>query len=616
MSQDKKNKANAQVEAEANQAARSQEDLEAALKEEAIQSPGRVAWRRFTHNTLGMIGFCGFILIFVIIFIGSLFVPFEPYFTNGIMKNIAPGYGYMDIPGEMVNEGIRDISVGSTYSVGVSEEGNYYLWGFDSIGNLTMPDRVAEELKNKEIAQVAAGNRHILVMTEDGEVYGWGNNEFGQAEFPSDKKELVASEGLAKIAAGDDYSVGLTKKGNIFVWGSTLPNRLNRIPKDLEGQVADMRTGGINIMLLLKDGSMRLIGSKGSEIDTNMPAELKEPGNDIVDFARTQYSCVVLLGNGELITWGSKNEKVNQVPEMEGKIIDVDAGRQHFVALTDEGKVYGWGLSYYGVTEPPQAADASRVVSGYYNNYVISEDGHSYKSWGLNGFLFGTDDMGRDLFGRLIHGGKMTLIIAFFSIIISLILGIVIGLISGFYGGWVDNFLMRFSEIVASFPFYPLIITLSAILPPDISQYKRYGMIMGLLGILGWTGIARLIRGQIISEREKDYVTAAKALGLKDGKIMRAHIFPNVMSILIVNLTVGFAANLLTETGLSFLGFGVVEPLPSWGNMMTSAQSVDVIEVYWWRWIFPGLAVFLTALSVNLMGDALREALDPKAKER
>lgn len=590
--------------------------LDDVLKEEAIQSPGRMAWKRFTSNTLGMIGFIGFILFFIIIFLGSRLVPFDSYFTNGVMKNIAPGYGYMDIPKEMLNEGVADISVGSTYSVGVSKEGNYYFWGFDSVGNLDMPESVKTEIEGKKILQAAAGDRHIIIMTEDNEIYGWGNNEFGQTDFPEDKRQLIEEEGLAKIGAGDSYSVGLTEEGTIFVWGSTLPNRLNRIPPKLAGQVEDFRVGGINIMLLLKDGSLKLIGSRGSEIDTNMPDQIKKPGNDIVDFARTQYSCVVLMGDGELITWGSSNEKVSNMPEMEGKVIDVSAGRQHFSALTDAGKVYGWGLNYYGVADAPEIDNGERLISGYYNNYVLSDGDKAYKSWGLNGFLLGTDDLGRDLFSRLIHGGKMTLLIAFVSIVISIVIGIIVGLVSGFYGGWVDNVLMRFSEIVASFPFYPLIITLSAILPPDISQYQRYGMIMGLLGILGWTGIARLIRGQIISEREKDYVTAAKALGLEDGKIMRAHILPNVLSILIVNLTVGFAYNLLTETGLSFLGFGVVEPLPSWGNMMTSAQSVDVIEIYWWRWIFPGLAVFITALSVNLMGDALREAIDPKSKER
>ena len=228
----------------------------------------------------------------------------------------------------------------------------------------------------------------------------------------------------------------------------------------------------------------------------------------------------------------------------------------------------------------------------------------------------GTDDVGRDLFARLLSGGRVTLLIAFVSVIIQVFIGVVVGMISGFYGGTIDNLLQRFTEIVASFPFYPLIITLTVILPPDTSQNKRLLLIMVILGVLGWTGIARLVRGQILSEREKDYILAARALGLRENKIIANHILPNVLSIVIVQATLGYAGNLLTEAGLSFLGFGVKAPYPSWGNMLTNAQKTEVLQIYWWRWIYPALAVFLAAFTINLIGDALRDAMDPKAAER
>jgi peptide/nickel transport system permease protein len=141
-------------------------------------------------------------------------------------------------------------------------------------------------------------------------------------------------------------------------------------------------------------------------------------------------------------------------------------------------------------------------------------------------------------------------------------------------------------------------------------------MIMVILGVLSWTGLARLIRGQILSERERDYVLAAKALGIKQKHIIWRHIFPAVISIVIVNMTLGYAGSLLTEAGLSFLGFGVQKPNPSWGNILTTAQDLDVIRIYWWRWILPGLAIITAALSINLIGDALRDAMDPKNAER
>ena len=139
---------------------------------------------------------------------------------------------------------------------------------------------------------------------------------------------------------------------------------------------------------------------------------------------------------------------------------------------------------------------------------------------------------------------------------------------------------------------------------------------MVVLGVLGWMGLARLVRAQLLVEREKDFVLAAKALGIRQNKIMWRHILPNVFNLVIVTVTLGYASSLLTEAGLSFLGFGVAAPTPSWGNMLTSAQASTVIQYYWWRWFVPGLCVVLAALSANLIGDALREAMDPRENER
>ncbi|MGL5541109.1 MAG: ABC transporter permease, partial [Erysipelotrichaceae bacterium] len=176
--------------------------------------------------------------------------------------------------------------------------------------------------------------------------------------------------------------------------------------------------------------------------------------------------------------------------------------------------------------------------------------------------------------------------------------------------------LMRIAEIITSVPFMPLVITLSAFVADSMTSNERMFFIMVILGLLSWTGLARLVRAQILIEREKDFVLAARALGIKEVFIVIRHILPNVMNIAIVNMTLMYASTMLTEAGLSFLGFGVQSPQPSWGNMLSTAQSSAVIEFYWWRWILPAIAVLLAALSVNLIGDALRDALDPKANEK
>ncbi len=585
------------------------------LKEEAIQSPAKTVIKKFKNNRLGMIGLIGFIAIILMVFIGSKFVPFDAYYEQPVLKNVAPGKGYLKVPAELKSEGIKQISSGITFSVGVSEEGNLYMWGQDYEGVMDIPNSVKEQLSGKKIDQVAAAPNFIVAATEDGDIIGWGNNEFGQTRWPGGKADkTIKKEGIKKIVVGDQYTALLTKEGNLITWGAVRPSKLHVIPKEIQGHIEDIEASILNIIVRTDDNKVHILGSKSGEIFTNLPKELSQGEVEIVDFDITSKSGAAVDSTGKLWQWGSRLENLDKIPEMDGKVVQVSAGREHMIALTENGTVYGWGNDAYGEAEGIEGK-YERVYSGYFQNYAISEDGN-VKGWGLDGFRFGTDQRGRDMYERLIHGGKMTLFIALIAVTIQIVLGVTIGMISGFYGGIVDNLLMRFAEIIASFPFYPLIITISAALPPNTPQKTRMMIIMALLGLLGWTGIARLVRAQILSEREKDYIMAAKALGLKEKKIIMNHILPNILSIVIVQATLGYAGNLLTEAGLSFLGFGVVEPNASWGNMMTAAQSSTVVQYYWWRWLIPSLAIFLTALTVNLMGDALRDALDPKSQER
>ncbi|MCI5839325.1 MAG: ABC transporter permease subunit [Peptoniphilaceae bacterium] len=588
-------------------------------KEEAIESPGKVALKNFFSNPLGVIGLVLFLSIIITIFIGSRLFKFDSNYSQGTMKNISPGYGYMNYPKALKDEGVSEISVGITYSIGLSNEGNLYLWGKNTEDDiLDIPKDIQEKIKDKKISHVASGDRHVIITTEDNEFYGWGDKAFQQTSLTGDKQQIIKNEKVKKLGAGTQYSVILTEKGNLIIWGSTLNTKLNMIPKEIEGKVVDFVASNTNVIVVLDDGSIRLLGARGTELDTQMPSELKDGSIKVKKVAMTQTSAIALDENGKIYTWGPKREALTgeSVPEINSKIVDVAGGNSHFVVVDENGKLYAWGKDKYKETNTPKSdAKYEKVFAGYYNNYAIEKEGE-IDTWGLNGFLFGSDEQGRDLFTRLVYGGQMTMIISLVSTLLSIVLGVVIGMISGFSGGKIDNLLMRFSEIIASFPFYPLIITLSGLLPVNVSQNTRLMMIMVILGVLGWTGIARLVRGQILAERERDYVTAARALGISTNSILKNHIFPSVLSLVIVEATLGFGGNLLTEAGLSFLGFGVQEPQPSWGNMMTAAQTTEVIEIYWWRWIIPALAVFLSTFSINLIGDALRDAIDPRSNER
>ena len=587
------------------------------LKEEAIRSPGQVALRNYFRNPLGVIGLLMFIGIILIVFVGSAILPFNQYYSQGNLTNVAPGGAYMNFPGEMEKEGTKKISMGNTFAVGLTNENNVYVWGSNNEDNIiNIPANVKEGLAGKEVVDVAAGDRHILIATRDNELYGWGNNSFEQTKIPPMQEAQIKEEGIEKVGAGVQYSVILTKKKNLVVWGSTMASRLNLIPSSIQGQVEDFDTSPINILVAKSDGSIQLIGVMGAENQTSMPKELTDGSVKVKKVALSSSSAAAVDEDGKLYVWGPSRARTtgDNVPEFEAPLVDIQGGDSTFTALDENGKIYTWGIDNYGELSSPEG-EYDQIYASYFNQYAVEKEG-KIKTWGLNGFRFGSDDQGRDIFTRLIHGGRMTMIIALISTVLQVVLGVLIGMISGFAGGRVDNVLMRISEIVASFPFYPMLISLSALLPPGASQTQRITMVMVLLGLLGWTGLARLVRGQILAERERDYITAARALGVKNWSIMIKHILPNILSIVIVNATLGYAGNLLTESGLSFLGFGVQEPTPSWGNMLTAAQSSDVLNVYWWRWIFPVLAVFLASFSVNLIGDAMRDAIDPRANER
>ena len=302
--------------------------------------------------------------------------------------------------------------------------------------------------------------------------------------------------------------------------------------------------------------------------------------------------------------------------EIQGHVVSVSGGRYHFTAILDDGSVASWGDNTHGqASAPALGTAAAEVDAGYYANYCIDEDGN-VTSWGLDGYLMGTDDLGRDLFRRLLAGGRMTMTVGAISVVISTIIGILVGGISGYKGGKVDNLLMRLTEIVSSVPFLPFCIILSSILGNSISETERIILIMVILGVLSWPGIARLVRGSVLAEREQEFVTAAKSLGVKEFGIIFRHIVPNIITVIIVNATLDFATCMLTESSLSFIGFGVAEPNATWGNMLNGAQNGQVIANYWWRWVFPSVVLGLCTISINCIGDGLRDAIDPKSKER
>lgn len=218
----------------------------------------------------------------------------------------------------------------------------------------------------------------------------------------------------------------------------------------------------------------------------------------------------------------------------------------------------------------------------------------------------GTDRVGRDVWSRLLNGGQVSLIVGFGATIVSTLIGTVLGAISGYYRGWVDMLVMRITDVFMTFPSIIIMLTLAAMLPRSVWT------IVFIIGGLSWTGTARMVRSQVLSIREMDYILACRALGYTNTRIVIVHILPNLFGSLVALVTFAIGSAILTEAGLSFLGLGVPPPTPSWGNMLEAARNLDILRNVPWMWTPPAIMLVLTVLAVNFIGDGIRDAVDPR----
>lgn len=614
-------------------------DTADAFSVEAINSPGKEIVKKFFSSKLAIFALVVLFIMFFLALFGPLIWPMDVNYTQGMHKNLSPGYKFTKVPSS-ISKDIKDISSYSYFSVGISQDGKIAVWGNTKIPNsptkANLKD-VPEALKNNRVLFAAAGYDHAIAIAETGEVVGWG--EFNNAQYgnqgslygantvinmPEDLQNgrLANVNDVKQLVCGYQVTAIVMKDGTVRAWGnfSSGAGNLKELVELTNVEKVTFLQG--NALALLKDGSVWFgkaaqkfasITVDGQSYDT---AEYLA-SNPVKDIATTTAGVLVAFKNNN--KFGTMGIIGNQVaaPTLaeDENIVSVGAGLSHFTVVTDKNKVYGFGNNYFGESKGfDKIEEGSKVFSGSFQNYVVNKDGKITEKQGLKGYLFGTDDMGRDVFVRIIHGGRMTMTIGAVAVIISSIIGIVIGVISGYFGGWVDILLMRVTEVFGSIPFLPFAIILSSVLAGKaITENTRIFMIMVILGLLSWTGLARMVRGQVLAEREKEFVTAAKAMGVKENRIAFKHILPNVISVIIVNMTLDFAGCMLTEASLSYLGFGVTLPKPTWGNMLDGCLSEIVMQSFWWRWFFPAIFLLLTTICINIIGDTLRDVMDPKS---
>ncbi len=615
------------------------------VKDDRYDSPSKQAVKRFFRTPVATVAVVVLISMFAFVFIGSAICPVDLTESGAEMlhTNVAPTQSFLKIPEDM-KDGVVDISSHGTFTIGLSTDGNVYMWGFNP--NTSSDPRlnvmnIPEEVKNSKITHVAAGSDHCVAISADGHVYCWGAFDVGQygyegtmlAASRKQPEELVEGtidpDQVQQLICGNQVTAILMKDGTIYAWGNDGLSAVNlsSVIKYGKNEARLVKLAFTNDCIYGIDENGVFVPGKSSKFDTialtdengaTIVTTLQDviAGRKLIDIAATDNAIALVTEDGDLIVSGMK-EPVPVIPEGDG-VKQVSAGTRHFSLVTEQGRVYSWGQSYRGQCNVPasltEPGAADSVIASGFQNYAY-KDGKYVDAWGLKGYLMGTDDMGRDIFVRLINGGKMTMTVGAVAVIISTIIGIIIGCLSGYFGGAADLLLMRFTEICGSIPFLPFALVLSVILQAsNLQENTRIFIIMVILGLLSWTGLAKMVRGQILAEREKEFVTAARSMGVKEGRIAFKHILPNIISVILVTLTLDFAGCMLTESSLSYLGFGVQLPRPTWGNMLNGARNALVIQTYWWRWVFPALFLSIVVICINVIGDTLRDVLDPKSE--
>ena len=580
------------------------------MVEDDIQTPFRTILNVFLANKVAMTAFFIFFGIFLLVLIGPLFNPLDLSYVETTQSNIAPGFDILDLPKGLKN--IKALSVGSTFSAAVDDNGKIYVWGKTVISQKVDVNKIPKEVRKvgKKIVKLACGTDHVIALLDDGKVVGWGNNRLQQAKAPA---ELLGTK-VVDIAASDQVSYALDEDGYTHLWGNLSINDYKE-NHDYQGQIVKIAPNPNTACGITKDGKVVHLGRQVSGL-----SKIPEINEKVVDLA-SSYNVYVAVGeSGKIYMWGNPTTtgEWNLPKEIDGKVKNIYGQRYSFIARLNDDTITTWGSNALGQLNMPaelEGKKADEIYTGFYQTHVKDQAG-KITSYGHKGYLLGTDELGRDVWNRILNGGRKSMTIGAIAVIISTIIGVIVGGVSGFVGGWIDNVLQRVAEMIGSLPFLPFAMILSALVGQTMSPDQKIFMIMVILGLLSWTGLQRLVRAQVLSIREQEYVVAARSLGIKEKDIIFKHILPNTISIIIVNATLSFASSMLTEASLSFLGFGVPAPYPTWGNMLNGANNSVIIQRYWWRWVFPSIILGVCVICINLIGDGLRDAIDPRSAER
>ena len=558
-----------------------------------VLSPGALVAKRFFRNRLAVVGLSILIFMFVFSFIGGLLSPYgeDEFFY-------------------------REDQINKEFAV-VTENSDFRYMAKDS-----------------NLFGSAVQAQTMLAIQKNSESFSYNGTNYALAQEGSDFYSISSGGKLIGIAYKDVVSSS-DGQALSFEFVYTALKSYAALAQEVEEE-AEQETAGVS----------EATGATDDAAEPAEPEEVSEPAAKTFTVDGLTYTIDedggVLQGEKE-VAYISRYIVQPIMPDIflsrdfKEKLIDTIAVGGTKFTYTDEslilddepdaaldGEETGIGaMDDALVEEDDTASDATMEYtierSQNHANWIIRQQQSSrqYDSYSFPSakHWLGTDKYGMDMLTRLMYGGRVSLMIGFIVIIIETVLGVILGGVAGYFGGWIDNLIMRLVDIFYCIPSMPIILILGAAMDQQrVEPGKRLIYLMLILGILGWAGIARLVRGQILSLREQEFMTATEACGISVKSRIFRHLIPNVIPQLIVNCTMGLGSVIITEATLSFLGLGVKFPFASWGNIINDVNNTHVLTTYWFIWIPAGLLLLLTVLAFNLVGDGLRDAFDPKMK--
>ncbi len=561
-----------------------------------VLSPGMMVFKRFIRNKLAIAGIVILVFMFLFSFVGGLVSPYRQdqvfYKTDSANKEYASAvvnteYRFFTADGSQLSTLVRanfsrvikdagegDVAFdadGATWTVHRLAEDFYSIGSAKELGSVTLLGKIADVKANPGVEIPAAVKDAALAAVKanqdsfeaDGQAY-----LLTPGKAKSYTLGTVAEAGLASLLSYSAYDKAddALVSGYAFRRAAELALRGGEAAFEVDGTRYTLDNDGDNSSVICREGEA-------------------EP--------MAQVSNVIVS------------------PMTTGAVLPMDYKAAVAEAILNQQTAFEY-VNADGETE-------KHTIRMRGNNYIVYTLQQTYLidmyAAPSAAHPLGTDDHGMDVLTRLMYGGRISLMVGFVVMLLENLIGILVGGVSGYFGGWVDTLLMRFVDLFNSIPYYPMMIIAGAIMDAfEVPPYTRIFLLMAIMGIMGWTGVARVVRGQILSLREQDFMIATEATGIRVSRRIFRHLVPNVMPLLIVQATMGLGSIILTEATLSFLGLGIKYPLASWGSIINAASNIYVMTNFWYIWIPAGVLIVLTVLGFNFVGDGLRDAFDPKMK--